>query len=99
MIFIGFITLFDPPKKDVRQTITNLNRLGVQLKIITGDNALVAESLAREIGIEKPVILTGLQMRDLSDRSLFQQAVHTDIFRRSGTQSKGTNYFIPEKVR
>jgi P-type Mg2+ transporter len=80
MIFIGFITLFDPPKKDVRLTITNLNRLGVQLKIITGDNALVAESLATEIGIEKPVILTGLQMRNLSDRSLFQQAVHTDIF-------------------
>ncbi len=80
MIFIGFITLFDPPKKDVRQTLTNLNRLGVQLKIITGDNELVAASLAKEIGIENPVILTGLQMRNLSDRSLLQQAAHTDIF-------------------
>jgi Mg2+-importing ATPase len=80
MIFIGFITLFDPPKKDVRQTLANLNRLGVQLKIITGDNELVAASLAKEIGIENPVILTGLEMRNLSDRSLFQQAVHTDIF-------------------
>jgi Mg2+-importing ATPase len=80
MIFLGFITLFDPPKKDVRQTITNLNNLGVQLKLITGDNALVAESLAKEVGIENPVILTGLQMRNLSDRALFQQAAHTDIF-------------------
>ncbi len=80
MIFIGFITLFDPPKKDVVQTIVNLNRLGVQLKIITGDNALVAASLAKSIGIVNPVILTGLQMRKLSDQSLFQQAALTDIF-------------------
>jgi Mg2+-importing ATPase len=80
MIFLGFITLFDPPKKDVGQTIVNLHNLGVQLKLITGDNALVAQSLAKEVGIEKPVILTGAQMRNLSDRALFQQAQHTDIF-------------------
>jgi Mg2+-importing ATPase len=79
-IFIGFLTLFDPPKKDVLQTITNLSNLGVQLKLITGDNALVAQSLAKEIGIPNPVILTGIQMRNLSDRALFQQAVRTDIF-------------------
>ncbi len=80
MIFLGFIALFDPPKKDVQQTITKLHNLGVQLKLITGDNALVADSLATQIGIDHPVILTGLQMRDMSDRALFQQAVRTDIF-------------------
>jgi P-type Mg2+ transporter len=80
LIFIGFITLFDPPKKDVRQTILNLSNLGVQLKLITGDNALVSESLAKEIGIETPVILTGIQMRNMSDSALFQQAGNTDIF-------------------
>ncbi len=80
MTFLGFITLFDPPKKGVQQTITNLHNLGVQLKLITGDNALVADSLARQIGIANPVILTGLQMRDMSDRALLQQAPNTDIF-------------------
>lgn len=80
MIFLGFIALFDPPKTDVQQTIINLRNLGVQLKLITGDNALVAGSLAKQVGIENPVILTGLEMSAMSDRALFQQAVLTDVF-------------------
>lgn len=80
MIFLGFIVLFDPPKKDVLQTIKGLNNLGVQLKLITGDNALVAASLAKQIGIENPTILTGLQIRNMSDSALFKQALVTNIF-------------------
>ena len=80
MVFLGFITLFDPPKKDVQQTILDLHHLGVQLKLITGDNALVARSLAKQIGIEKPAILTGKQLSEMSDVALLHQAVHTDIF-------------------
>jgi len=80
MIFLGFISLYDPPKKDVQQTILNLQQLGVQLKIITGDNALVAQSLAKQIGIDKPVIITGKQLRDMAEAALFQHAVRTDIF-------------------
>jgi Mg2+-importing ATPase len=80
MTFLGFITLFDPPKKDVQQTINNLHKLGVQLKLITGDNALVADNVAKQIGIINPVILTGLQIQDMSDGALFQKAIHTNIF-------------------
>ena len=80
MIFLGFATLFDPPKEDVRQTIVELRHLGVQLKLITGDNALVARSLAKQIGIDEPAILTGEQLRQMSDGALFQQAVTADIF-------------------
>ena len=80
MVFLGFITLFDPPKKDAQQTITNLHNLGVQLKIITGDNELVAASFAKQIGLESPVILTGMQMREMSDRALFEKAPKINIF-------------------
>jgi len=80
MVFLGFITLFDPPKKDAQQTIANLHNLGVQLKIITGDNELVAASFAKQIGLESPVILTGMQMREMSDRALFEKAPKTNIF-------------------
>ena len=80
MVFLGFITLFDPPKKDALETINNLRNLGVQLKLITGDNALVADSLAKQIGIENAVILRGQQIHDMSDAALMQQAVRTDIF-------------------
>ncbi len=80
MTFLGFITLFDPPKKDAAKTIANLRNLGVQLKLITGDNALVAESLAKQIGIENAVILSGKQIHNMSDNALMQQAIRTDIF-------------------
>src|SRR5579871_3431071 len=80
MTFLGFITLFDPPKKDAMQTIISLRNLGVQLKLITGDNALVADSLAKQIGINNAVILTGKQIHDMSDNALMKQAIRTDIF-------------------
>lgn len=80
MIFLGFITLFDPPKEDVAQTIANLTRLGVKLKIITGDNALVAKSLAMQIGITHPKILTGAGLQKMSNAALSQQAPLTHIF-------------------
>jgi Mg2+-importing ATPase len=80
MIFLGFITLFDPPKKDVQITLEKLKNLGVQLKLITGDNALVAASLARQIGISNPVILTGAMIRQMSDPAIMQQGMGTNIF-------------------
>jgi len=42
MIFSGFLVLFDPPKAGIADTINKLNHLGVSLKVITGDNKLVA---------------------------------------------------------
>jgi Mg2+-importing ATPase len=80
MIFLGFITLYDPPKKNVEQTLTKLNHLGVRFKIITGDNALVAESIAHQVGISSPMILTGPQMHQMSDAAIMLKAAEADIF-------------------
>jgi Mg2+-importing ATPase len=80
MIFLGFITLFDPPKKDIGQTLIKLRQLGVQFKVITGDNALVADCIARQIGIVDPVIITGSHIGQMSDDALRNQAVGADIF-------------------
>ncbi len=80
MIFLGFITLFDPPKPNVIATIEQLNNYGVQLKIITGDNALVAKSLALQIGIKAPKILTGAEMQKMSNAALIHLAPITNIF-------------------
>jgi P-type Mg2+ transporter len=80
MIFLGFVTLFDPPKAHVLETIDKLHSLGVKLKLITGDNALVAKSLATQIGIKAPQILTGAQLQKMSNAALRHQAELTDIF-------------------
>lgn len=80
MIFLGFITLFDPPKEHIQETIQKLNKLGVSLKIITGDNALVAKNLAQQIGLQNPIILTGNDIRRMSDAALIEQSMRTNVF-------------------
>jgi Mg2+-importing ATPase len=45
MTFLGFLVFFDPPKEGIAETIRNLNDLRVALKVITGDNRLVAASI------------------------------------------------------
>ena len=51
MTFLGFLTLYDPLKENIVETIDHLKRLGVSLRIITGDNRLVAASLMKKLGI------------------------------------------------
>ncbi|MES2267508.1 MAG: magnesium-translocating P-type ATPase [Bacteroidota bacterium] len=80
MTFLGFITLYDPPKANVGTIIAHLQELGVKLKIITGDNALVAKSLALQVGFQTPKILTGEMMQKMSSAALLHQAPLTDIF-------------------
>ena len=80
MVFLGFVTLFDPPKPQVMETVKKLNSLGVRLILITGDNALVAKSLALQVGIADPKILTGEQLHDMSNAALVHRAALTDIF-------------------
>jgi Mg2+-importing ATPase len=80
MTFIGFLLLEDPPKAGALEAIAELRRLGVALKIITGDNRLVAGRLGRHMGVERPTVLTGEELRGLSDTALLQRAGEVDIF-------------------
>lgn len=80
LTFIGFVTLFDPVKQDARKTINQLNALGVQLKVITGDNALISKYIANELGFENPVILTGKEISLMSTPALVHQAEKVNVF-------------------
>jgi len=80
MVFFGFITLFDPLKANIANTIKQLNSLGVSLKIITGDNALVANSLALQVGILEPKVLTGAMIEKMSNAALKHKGIKTNIF-------------------
>lgn len=80
MIFLGFVTFFDPPKASAITAIADLEKLGVKLKIITGDNALVAESLAKQVGIANPIVVKGSSLRKNSSEALVANALRADIF-------------------
>jgi Mg2+-importing ATPase len=80
MTFEGFIVLFDPPKKDVGGVISRLTEIGVGLKIITGDNALVAAQVAKEVGLPGGRIVTGKEISGMSDEALGSRAGDTNVF-------------------
>lgn len=80
MIFAGFVSLFDPPKAGIAQTISTLEGLGIRLKIITGDNVLIARSMATKVGLNNAVILSGDDMKNMSIEALRYKVLNTDIF-------------------
>jgi Mg2+-importing ATPase len=80
LAFMGFILFFDPPKPGVKEAIDRLDKLGVTLKIITGDNQLVARHTAQAIGLASPVILTGSELETLRDEALWSRVESTNIF-------------------
>jgi len=88
LTFIGFLLFFDPPKPGVKEIIQNLARLGVQLKIITGDNRLVARHTAEAVGLENAKILTGSEVNDLRDEALWHAVEETTIFAETDPNEK-----------
>ncbi len=80
MTFLGFLILFDPPKPNIIETIASLKNLGVALKIITGDNHLVAANVSQQMGLSNTKILTGPDLREMSDGALLKRVVDVDVF-------------------
>lgn len=80
MTFLGFIVLADPPKTDIVETIGALRDLGVKLKMITGDNHLVAAHVGQQVGLSNTKVLSGSELYHLSDEALQHQVSQTDIF-------------------
>jgi len=80
LTFLGFLTLFDPPKANIAETIDSLKKLGVSLKIITGDNHLVAASISKKMGLTNNRIVSGPELRKMSDGALLRSVGAVDVF-------------------
>jgi Mg2+-importing ATPase len=80
LIFLGFIVLADPPKAGIDKTIRKLNDLGISLKIITGDNVLIAAHVAQQVGLDSARILSGPEMREMSAQALMVRANEVHVF-------------------
>jgi Mg2+-importing ATPase len=80
MVFEGLLLFEDPVKPGMATTLRELRALGVQLKIITGDNRHTALHVARAVGMPAPELLTGGEIQQLRDEALWQRAERTDVF-------------------
>jgi Mg2+-importing ATPase len=80
MTFLGFLVFADPIKDDVIESIYNLKKMGISLKIISGDNRNVATYVAREIGLENPRFITGSDLHHMSKDALIRQTLDIDVY-------------------
>lgn len=80
MTFLGFLLFADPPKPGMVDSVGHLKNLGVSLKIVTGDNRLVAAHIRQEVGLANPRLPTGPDLRAMSDEALLKQVNDVDVF-------------------
>ena len=80
LIFAGILTLADPLKPRVKETLADLARLGIRLTLITGDNRHVAKQVAAEAGLDVSTVYCGEDLRRLSTEALINMAPTVGVF-------------------
>ncbi|MDU5526303.1 MAG: magnesium-translocating P-type ATPase [Finegoldia magna] len=80
MIFRGLLLFIDPLKDDIKDVIEKMNSLGVSLKMITGDNHLIAKNIGSKVGLNPDKILLGEDLNSYSLSQLNKKIMDIDIF-------------------
>lgn len=80
MILMGYLAFFDAPKKTAKTSVETLKKLKVTPKILTGDQADVAASICRRVGISSEIILTGVELDQMTDDELGKAVENIHVF-------------------
>jgi len=90
MTFLGLQGMIDPPRPEAIEAVQACQTAGIQVKMITGDHALTAAAIARQIGLEgtSSEVLTGKAIAALSDQALVEAADRTAVFARVSPEQK-----------
>ena len=80
MVLLGFIGFLDPPKESAKSAIENLNKSGIRVVVLTGDNAEVTKCICKKVGINSKNIVSGSQIEKLSDMGVLRLLKKTNIF-------------------
>ena len=88
MTFIGFVGFLDPAKKDVKNTLTKLEKIGIHTKILTGDNPYATKNICNLVGLNGNDILLGSDIDRMSDEELSKKIEVVDIFARMNPLQK-----------
>jgi len=80
MVLLGYIAFFDPPKASAAEALELLQKAGVRVKVLTGDNGLVTQRVCANVGIEVERIVAGAELSQLSPEELTRTVKDVDIF-------------------
>ena len=82
MTFLGFVGFLDPPKKDVKDTLNKLYKIGIKTTILTGDNPYATKNICNIVGLNGNDIITGTDIDKMSDYELSKRIEQVDVFAR-----------------
>jgi Mg2+-importing ATPase len=88
LTFLGFLVFTDPCKQDAHQAIMKLTEMGVAVKILTGDNELVARKICEEVDVPVKKITTGPELTQMSATEIRKAVEETTIFARITPEQK-----------
>lgn len=82
LILNGYVAFLDPPKPTAKRAIIALKKLGIEFKVLTGDNELVTKKICSEVGLDIKGLATGDNFDALSDKELQELVKTTTVFAR-----------------
>jgi P-type Mg2+ transporter len=85
---VGLLVFLDPPKPHTAAALQRLDRLGIAVKVVTGDNAVVAAKVCADLGLPAGNALTGTDIDTLDDDGLAAAITHTTVFARVSPEHK-----------
>lgn len=86
---LGIVGLIDPPREEAILAVAECQQAGIRVKMITGDHALTAAAIGRQIGLQNSEnVLTGNDLDKINDSELANIALETDIFARTSPEHK-----------
>lgn len=88
MTLIGFMGFLDPAKESAITAIKSLHEHGVNVKVLTGDNDIVAKKVCRDVGIEVDQVILGSQIESMSDDELKEVVEETNLFAKLNPMQK-----------
>lgn len=80
MVLMGFIGFLDPPKESAKSSIEKLNKAGIRIIVLTGDNAEVTKCICNKVGIKSKNIVLGNELDKLQDMAVLRILRKTNIF-------------------
>lgn len=89
LILLGMVGLTDPAREEVRFAVSQCQSAGIHVKMITGDHAITARTIAEQVGINtKPGVLTGDELDRYNDQALETVASEFDVYARTAPEHK-----------
>jgi P-type Ca2+ transporter type 2C len=90
LVFIGFVGISDPPRAEVGQAIQEADQAGIRTIMITGDNELTAQAIAKQIKLIKPgeEVITGAQFTSMNEQERMEKLPRIRVFARTTPEQK-----------